>query len=206
MRHAPTSSITATARVPAVVGFVGTLALLVGAWGGIAPYVGPVFGWSPDGAVAWHWALAPGVLALAPGALAVVAAVTLLSGGRRRSRAGSAGFLLTVAGAWFVIGPLAWRVLERAGAYFPAAAPLRELTFQVGSNLGPGLIVLACGAMALGWAGHRSDATAAQPAPQAPAPPAPSATPDGGVGRPVLPADPTIGNAPPAPSSPVTPG
>ncbi len=193
MRPTQVTSVPRTARRPVLLGLGAFLALLVGAWGGIAPYVGPVFGYSPTGTGAWRWALPPGVLALAPGALAVVAAVMLLASGRRRPRAGVAGFFLVIAGAWFVIGPLAWRVLEHTGAYFVAAGPFRELTYQVGANLGPGLIVLACGAVALGRASHgatEAPATATVAAPPAfsPAPPATSVP---------VEASPTVTTAPP---------
>ena len=193
MRPTQVTSVPRTARRPVLLGLGAFLALLVGAWGGIAPYVGPVFGYSPTGTGAWRWALPPGVLALAPGALAVVAAVMLLASGRRRPRAGVAGFFLVIAGAWFVIGPLVWRVLEHTGAYFVAAGPFREFTYQVGANLGPGLIVLACGAVALGRASHgatEAPATATVAAPPAfsPAPPATSVP---------VEASPTVTTAPP---------
>jgi len=201
MRPTQVASVPRTARLPIVLGFSAVLALLAGAWGGIAPYVGPVFGYSPDGTVAWHWALTPGVLALAPGALAVVVALVLISGGRRRPRAGVAGFLLAVVGAWFVIGPLAWRVLRHTGAYFVAAGPFRELTYQVGANLGPGLIVLASGAVALGWASHGSTGVPSTAA-VAPAPPAADRTPQA---TPLPPqAAPPAMTTPPAPPSPTT--
>ena len=41
-------------------GTAGVIAVLVSAWGGIVPYVGPLFGYSGDGSGAWHWDLAPG--------------------------------------------------------------------------------------------------------------------------------------------------
>jgi len=206
MRPTQATSVPRTARLPLVLGFSAVLALLVGAWGGIAPYVGPVFGYSPDGTTAWHWALTPGVLALAPGALAVVAALALISDGRRRLRAGVTGFFLAIAGAWFVIGPLAWRVLEHTGTYFLAASPFRELTYQVGANLGPGLIVLGCGAAALGWASHRSTEVPATAivAPAAPVPtPAPARTPQATAVSP--PSAPPVMTTPPVSASPTAP-
>jgi hypothetical protein len=50
-------------------GTAGVVAVLVSAWGGIVPYVGPLFNYSGDGSEAWHWNLAHAVLALAPGTL-----------------------------------------------------------------------------------------------------------------------------------------
>lgn len=206
MRPAQVTSVPRTARLPVLLGLAVVLALLVGAWGGIAPYVGPVFGYSPTGTGAWRWALAPGILALAPGALAVVAAVVLLSSGRRRPRAGAAGFLLAIAGAWFVIGPLAWRVLEHTGAYFVAAAPFRELTYQVGSALGPGLIVLACGALAMGWASRRPSGAGSAPVAPGNATVPTSTVPTSAPPNATVPASAPQVPVPPAPASPEVPG
>src|SRR5574340_782616 len=58
--------------VPAAgIGTLGVLTLLVGAWGGIVPFVGPIFGFSADGTVAWYWNMPHALLWLAPGAAAV---------------------------------------------------------------------------------------------------------------------------------------
>jgi hypothetical protein len=51
------------------IGTAGVVAVLVSAWGGIVPYVGPLFDYSGDGSGSWHWDLAHAVLALAPGIL-----------------------------------------------------------------------------------------------------------------------------------------
>ena len=39
------------------IGTAGVVAVLVSAWGGIVPFVGPLFNYSGDGSVAWHWSL-----------------------------------------------------------------------------------------------------------------------------------------------------
>jgi len=135
-----------------------------------------------------------------------VAAVVLLSSGRRRPRAGAAGFFLAIAGAWFVIGPLAWRVLEHTGAYFVAAAPFRELTYQVGSALGPGLIVLACGALAMGWASRRPSGAGSAPVAPGNATVPTSTVPTSAPPNATVPASAPQVPVPPAPASPEMPG
>ena len=61
-----------------------------------------------------------------------------------------AGLLAVAAGAWLVIGPLAWPVLEGAGhAAWAPAGPLHSLTNQVGANLGPGLLLVLCGTLSI---------------------------------------------------------
>jgi len=137
---------------------MGLLTLLVSAWGGIVPYVGPTFGYSADGTTSWVWNLAHAVLALAPGAVGVLVGLTMLSSagrlrlGTRRLSVATAGLLGVAAGAWFVIGPVAWPALVTTHQYFVGAtSPLRLLANVVGYSLGTGLIVSTGGAFALGF-------------------------------------------------------
>jgi hypothetical protein len=137
-------------------GAVGVVALVVSAWGGIVPYVGPTFGFSGNGLGSWHWNLSQAVLALIPGAIGCLFAVSLMgrtAAGATLRRVGltGGGLLAIASGAWFVIGPLSWPVLVNGGHYFVASTPLGELEYQVGYALGPGLILAACGAFAIGW-------------------------------------------------------
>jgi hypothetical protein len=137
-------------------GAVGFVALVVSAWGGIIPYVGPTFGFSGDGLGSWHWNLSHAVLALIPGAIGVLFALSLMgrtAAGATFRRVGLTfgGLMAIASGAWFVIGPLSWPVLVSGGHYFVTSSPLGELEYQVGYALGPGLILAACGAFAMGW-------------------------------------------------------
>jgi hypothetical protein len=63
-----------------------------------------------------------------------------------------AGLVAVLCGAWFVIGPLAWSVIDNVRPYFVVASPLRQLANEVGYAMGPGLILGVCGAFAIGWA------------------------------------------------------
>ena len=132
----------------------GFLTLLLGAWGGIIPYVGPTFGFSADGAPSWTWNLAHSMLFLVPGAAAVVAGLLIMveglsTGPARRSVLGLAGLLAAICGAWFVIGPIAWPAVN-GPAFFSGASAVRELEYWIGYSLGPGALLLACGAFVLG--------------------------------------------------------
>ncbi len=139
-------------------GMVGLVTVVISAWGAIVPYWGPTFGFSADRAPSWHWSLTHSVLALVPGALGFLVGITFFASVRastfgRRLSLGVAGIVAVACGAWFVIGPVAWPVISSVNQYFvPAATPLRSLANQVGYALGPGLILAACGAFALGWA------------------------------------------------------
>jgi hypothetical protein len=142
-------------------GTAGVIALLVSAWGGIIPYVGPVFNYSADGSASWHWNLAHTVLALVPGALGVLLGLFVIAEsrgitvGRGRMSLAMAGTLLMICGAWFAIGFLAWPVISDAGPYFVATTHLRVLADQVGYGIGVGLILVFCGAYVVGWASRR---------------------------------------------------
>jgi hypothetical protein len=140
---------------------VGLIALIASAWGGIVAFVGPTFGFSADGAASWHWDLSHAVLALIPGALGCIAALTFLAPANanvtsRRLGLSSAGIIGIASGAWFVVGPLAWPVLVNTHSYFVVASPLRALEYQIGYALGPGLILVMCSAFAMGWAARHN--------------------------------------------------
>jgi hypothetical protein len=146
----------------------GLLAALVSAWGGLVPYVGPVFGFSGDGASSWHWSLSHSVLALIPGAAGVVLGLFVMGAARAtavtrgRLTLAMAGTLLMICGAWFAIGPLAWPVIYHGDTYFvQSASHLRFLAYEVGYAIGTGLILVGCGGFVNGWASrHQRQATA----------------------------------------------
>jgi hypothetical protein len=130
----------------------GLCIVVLGAWGGIVPFVGPLFGFSGDGSASWRWNLAHALANLTPGAAAVFAGLLVMLAGRAAYRPGglaSGGLLAALCGAWFVIGPLSWPVLEHA-TFFVSASPLRELTYWIGYSLGPGVLLVALGSFVLG--------------------------------------------------------
>jgi hypothetical protein len=136
----------------------GVVAVLVSAWGGIVPFVGPLFGFSADGTGSWHWSLAHAMLAIVPGAVGVLVGLFVfaeargIAVGRGRFTLASAGTILMICGAWFAIGPLAWPVLSSAGSYFVPASHLRALEYELGYSIGVGLVLVFCGAFVAGWA------------------------------------------------------
>ncbi|MGH9063202.1 MAG: hypothetical protein ACRD0L_04380 [Acidimicrobiales bacterium] len=141
---------------PVGLGFIGLLAVVDGAWGGIVPYVGPLFGYRSNGSGAWTWTLAHALLYLVPGAVAVAAGLFLLglmprAGiGRGRLGAGTAGLVLLACGAWFVVGPAVWPVFYAFPPVFGSTGShLAAFVNQIGYNLGPGLILAALAGMAM---------------------------------------------------------
>src|ERR1035437_3654209 len=63
----------------------GFLALLVSAWAAIVPFVGPSFGFSPDGTASWTWNRAHVLGALVPGAVSLLACLIVVVVGRHPS-------------------------------------------------------------------------------------------------------------------------
>jgi hypothetical protein len=147
-------------------GTAGVVALLAAAWGGIVPYVGPLFGFSADGAGSWHWSLAHTLLFLVPGAVGVLLGLFVIAEsrgvtvGKGRLSLAAAGALLILCGAWFAIGSYAWPVLNHSGTYFASASPKRILTYELGYSVGVGLVLVMCGAFVAGWASRHSPKSA----------------------------------------------
>ncbi|HYX84919.1 MAG TPA: hypothetical protein VE777_08100 [Gaiellales bacterium] len=85
---------------PRVIPF-GVLVIALGAWGGLAPLVGPYFHFSFDTTRTWvlseqHW-----TLSIVPGIVAVFGGILLLLPGSRAWPA----TIAAAAGIWFVVGP-----------------------------------------------------------------------------------------------------
>ncbi|MGH9044595.1 MAG: hypothetical protein ACRDVP_07160 [Acidimicrobiales bacterium] len=139
-------------------GIGGLVLVIFSAWGGIVPFVGPVFGYSADGAGSWHWSLTHAVMALVPGAIGVVIGLLVLGAarglvvGRGRLSLATAGLMTVACGAWFVIGPWAWPPIAGTASFFTAASPNEMLANVAGYALGPGVVISACGAFFMGWA------------------------------------------------------
>jgi hypothetical protein len=147
-------------------GTAGVVAVLASAWGGIVPYVGPIFGFSADGAGSWYWNLAHSVLALVPGAAGVLLGLFVIAEsrgvtvGKGRLTLATAGILLILSGAWFAVGPYAWPVLTNSGTYFASSTHTRFLTYELGYSVGVGLLLVMCGAYVAGWASRHSPQSA----------------------------------------------
>ncbi len=83
----------------------GALIMLLGVWGAIAPFVGPLFSYRMDLQGAWTWSTARAELSVGPGVIAMFGGLLLLIAGARRVQS-FGGLMASVAGMWFVVGPL----------------------------------------------------------------------------------------------------
>jgi hypothetical protein len=137
----------------------GALLILLGLWGGLAPFVGPYlhFGYTPDKA----WAYNSGRLyySIIPGGVALLAGL-LITVTRHRVVAIVGGVLAALGGAWFVVGNgFVTDVLRRsvspgtpllAGVSGAKAVDLRSYLELLALFSGLGVLIVLLGAIVLG--------------------------------------------------------
>ena len=138
----------------------GVLAVVVGAWGGIAPYIGHAIRYSADGSASWTWNLQHGLLALLPGSVAVVGGLLLIaSTWARRERASvlhtvgltGAAVLLGLSAVWFLIGASVWPIYFTSHV-LAAMSPVRSLADMVGYYLTEGFVLAVVAGVTGSWA------------------------------------------------------
>ena len=151
---------TGVARIPRSRGGVsGVLLILLGAWGGLVPFVGPYFhyAYSPD--KAWAYTSGRLWLSVAPGAAAVLGGLLVVLASHRA--VGVLGALLgALGGAWFIVGASVIRLAVTNGSISPgvplsgATGPLSSATRQflesLGFFTGTGVLIVFLSALALG--------------------------------------------------------
>jgi hypothetical protein len=132
----------------------GAALILLGLWGGLAPFVGSYyhFGFTPDAA----WAYTTGRLYLSaiPGAVAVVGGLLVVIT-RSRALGVIGGLLAAIGGAWFIVGSGAMLYLIKrpsinAGTPLFAANPERAYLEMLALFGGVGGLILFFGALACG--------------------------------------------------------
>lgn len=144
----------------------GALLLVLGAWAGIVPFIGPYldFAYTPAAGTTWHWTDARGWFEVAPGAGAVAAGLLLLAA-TNRALAVMASWLGVAAGAWLIVGPSLAGVLDQSlGSPDPASTTTVQALEALFFFYGIGALILAVGSAALGRLSVQSvrDVTAAE--------------------------------------------
>jgi hypothetical protein len=147
-------------RIPRSRGGVsGVLLILLGAWGGLAPFVGPYFhfAYTPD--KAWAYTSGRLWLSIVPGAAALVGGLLVATASHRA--VGIFGAVLAVlGGVWFIVGGAVTTVVVVS----PSISPGTPLARSVGSIsvakwqffeglgffTGTGILILFFAALALG--------------------------------------------------------
>lgn len=150
-------------RVPRTRGVAsGVLLILLGAWGALAPFIGPYFhfAYTPDSAWTWTWGRF--FLEVLPGAVAIIGGLILLVSAIRPVAIVGA-CLAAAAGAWFALGVLfapLWTTYATLGvrvsvpAAFDAGTPTGGPVHVVAEHLafftGLGVVIVFIAGLALG--------------------------------------------------------
>jgi hypothetical protein len=140
-------------------GVSGVLLILLGAWGGLAPFVGPYFrfAYTPD--KAWAYTSGRLWLSIVPGAAALVGGL-LVTFASHRGVGIFGAVLAALGGAWFILGVPVTRVVIVNSSISPGAPLARSVgsisvvKWQFFEGLGfftaTGILILFFGALALG--------------------------------------------------------
>jgi len=129
----------------------GFLLLLLGIWGALIPFVGPYFNYAYTPNSAWTWTAGRLWLEVLPGIATAVAGVLIMTTANR-SVGIFAGWLASLSGAWFILGPILGRLWNGAegAAGTPVGGTARQVWEQIGFFAGLGTAILFLGALALG--------------------------------------------------------
>jgi hypothetical protein len=148
------------ARIPRSRGGVsGVLMILLGAWGGLVPFVGPYFHYAYTPDTTWHYSSGRLWLSIVPGAVALAGGLLVVITSHRA--VGVVGALAAaVGGAWFVFGvPVAGLVVTNgsispgqplARAVGPLSSAARQFLESAGFFTGTGVLLVFFAALALG--------------------------------------------------------
>src|SRR5882724_1964418 len=139
-------------RVPRTRGAAsGVLLVLLGAWGGLVPFIGPHFGYAYTPNEAWTMTAGRLWLEVVPGAVAVLGGLILI-GSANRAIGLWAGWLTAVAGAWFAVGPVIsrlWGGQPQPGSPV-GGSTVTSVVEEIGFFTGLGVVIVFLAATALG--------------------------------------------------------
>jgi hypothetical protein len=144
---------TGIARIPRTRGVLsGLLLILLGAWGGLIPFIGPYFHYAYGADKAWQYSTGRLWLEILPGAVTVLGGMIVL-GSARRPMALFGAFAAALAGGWFIAGNLVstlWNGgVPQAGV--PAGTNITRLALEeLGFFTGVGALIVFFAAVALG--------------------------------------------------------
>jgi len=130
----------------------GLLLVLLGIWGGLVPFLGPVFGYSFTPDDAWNFTSARLWLEILPAAATVLGGLWLM-GSSNRISGWVGGWVAAAGGAWFVIGQTVsrlWNDGVPAGGSPAASSNLGQVVEQIGFFTGLGAVIVLLAGMAIG--------------------------------------------------------
>jgi hypothetical protein len=147
-------------RIPRSRGGVsGVLLILLGAWGGLVPFVGPYFHYAYRPDTAWTYNSGRLYLSIVPGAAALIGGLLVVLASHRA--VGLLGALLgALGGAWFIVGVPVIPLVVKDGSISPGsplATPVgpfssatRVFLEQLGFFTGTGILIVFLAALAMG--------------------------------------------------------
>jgi hypothetical protein len=131
----------------------GVLLILLGAWGGLAPFVGPYFhfAYTPD--TTWHYTQARLWLEVLPAGAAVLGGVVVMIS-TSRVLAAAGGILAMLGGGWFVVGTVVNTVWTRLGTPgVPVGVSAKRIAAEkLGMFSGLGAVIVFVAALSIGIA------------------------------------------------------
>ena len=140
-------------RVPRSRGaFCGLLLILLGAWGGLVPFIGPHFHYAYTPDTSWTYTSGRLLLEILPGAATVLGGLIVL-GSRNRPTAMFGAWLAALSGAWFAVGgvlSMLWTSNGVSAAGTPVGGIGARVAEQVGFFTGLGIVIAFLAALALG--------------------------------------------------------
>jgi hypothetical protein len=131
----------------------GVLLILLGVWGGLAPFVGPYFHYAYTPDTAWHFTQPRLWLEVLPGGAAVLGGLVVLIS-TRRLLAAAGGILAMLGGGWFVVGTVVNTVWTRLGTPgVPVGVSAKRIAAEkLGMFSGLGAVIVFVAALAIGIA------------------------------------------------------
>ncbi len=136
---------------------IGSLLMLLGAWGALVPFVGPYFGYAYTPDRAWAYTSGRLWLSVLPGGAAFLGGLFVLASD---NLAAFGAFLAVLGGAWLVVG-LPVNAFALAGKHISAGSPVASpgaifgpatmrFVETLGFFYGLGVVILFLAAVALG--------------------------------------------------------
>ena len=129
----------------------GVLLILLGAWGGLIPFIGPYFHYAYTPPSAWSYTSGRLWLEILPAAGAVAGGLILLASSSRPAALFGA-WLAAISGAWFVLGSVIGPIWSghQVSAGMPVGGAITRSLEQIGFFTGLGLAVAFVAGLALG--------------------------------------------------------
>jgi len=142
-------------RVPRSRGALsGVLLVLLGAWGGLIPFIGPHFHYAYTPDTTWTYTQGRLWLEILPGAATLLGGLIVLAN-KIRPVAMLGGWLAALGGGWFAVGGVLSGLWMKGGATAtgtgtPVGGTVARVVEQIGFFTGLGVVIVFLAALALG--------------------------------------------------------